>query len=101
MQTRNGIELNLNESKYNFKFLGLVFYFSSMFYMEKFKKEVKNYINVEQIRLKNRYNMNLLINRCLAISLYKKIEKRGFRVFDSNLKKEIEENEIFIESIKV
>lgn len=101
MQTRNGIELNLNESKYNFKFLGLVFYFSSMFYMEKFKKEVKNYINVEQIRLKNRYNMNLLINRCLAISLYKKIEKRGFRVFDNNLKKEIEENEIFIESIKV
>ena len=101
MQTRNGIELNLNESKYNFKFLGLVFYFSSVFYMEKFKKEVLTYLHVESIRLKNRYNINLLLNRCLAISLYKKIEKRGFRIVDEHTKKEIEENEIFTETIKV
>ena len=87
MQRRRGIELNLKESSYSYDFLGLKFYFSSEFYLEKFKTEVQNYISLESLKITNRYNVPIVINRYLAIAYYKKVEKRGFRILD------IEKNE--------
>lgn len=87
--TVKGICLNLNESEYYFKFKGLVFYFSSEFYKKKFTDEIMNYIDNETLKLQVKYNININIEILLMLALYKKIEKRGFRVYDEENKKEI------------
>ena len=76
----------LEKSPYIYNFKNITFYFSSMFYLEKFKNEVDNYIKNEELRFFQRYKLKLEKNyfsQFLAISFYKKIEKRGF-YFTSN-----------------
>lgn len=76
----------LEKSPYIYNFKNITFYFSSMFYLEKFKNEVDNYIKNEELRFFQRYKLKLETNyfsQFLAISFYKKIEKRGF-YFTSN-----------------
>jgi YHS domain-containing protein len=87
--TAKGICLNLNESEYYFKIKGLVFYFSSEFYRKKFVDEFENYLERETFKLQVKYNMNINFDILFMISLYKKIEKRGFRIYDEENKKEI------------
>lgn len=92
MKTSRGICLNLNESDYKCNIRGLTFYFSSKFYLEKFINNVENYINNETMKLKVKYNIIISIDLLLMLSFYKKVEKRGFRVYDNLNKKEITEN---------
>jgi len=80
MLTRNGIELNIDESNYKTNYKGLTFYFSSMFYLRKFEKEIENYIDNETKKLYNKFKVRSDYTILLSISLYKKIEKRGFKV---------------------
>ena len=87
--TAKGICLNLNESEYYFKYKGLIFYFSSEFYRNKFANEITNYNETETLKLQVKYNININFDILFMLSLYKKIEKRGFRVFDEINKKEI------------
>lgn len=71
----------LEKSPYTYLFNNITFYFSSMFYLEKFKNEVDNYIKNEEFRFFQRYKLKLETNyfrQFLAISFYKKVEKRGF-----------------------
>lgn len=89
MKTKNGIYLDLTESEYVYNFGGLSFYFSSEFYRNKFKNEVKNYVQYETMKIVSKYDIKVSFDIMLAISLYKKIEKRGFRVLDIESKKEI------------
>ena len=88
---------NIEDSDYVFDFQRFTFYFSSKFYIEKFKKELDNYIDIEQKRLIKRYDTILESSEYLALSLYKKIEKRGFRVYFNRDKYPIRlrENETF------
>lgn len=85
MQTQNGIELNLKESKFQYEFKNFIFYFSSQLYLEKFKKNLDEYIMVETIKIRNKYKLHIDFSLFLAVSLYKKIEKRGFRVAHKNM----------------
>lgn len=87
--TAKGICLNLNESEYYFKYKGLVFYFSSEFYKNKFANEITNYNETETLKLQVKYNININFDILFMLSLYKKIEKRGFRIYDEENKKEI------------
>lgn len=87
--TIKGICLNLNESEYFFKYKGLIFYFSSEFYKKKFTEEITNYIETETFKLQVKYNINVNFDLLFMLALYKKIEKRGFRVYDELNKKEI------------
>lgn len=80
MKTKNGIELNLKESKYQFEYEQMIFYFSSEFYLNKFKNLLPNYIETESIKLYNKYKIHVNFKQFLALSFYKKIEKRGFYV---------------------
>lgn len=80
---KNKVCLNINESNYVATFGGFNFYFSSNFYKEKFEKEVLKYVEDEELKIENKYKMQINVRLYLAISLYKKIEKRGFRVFDN------------------
>lgn len=84
---------NILDSDYAFNFQRFTFYFSSKFYIEKFKKELYNYIDIERLKLNNKYGVELESTEYLALSLYKKIEKRGFRVKFMN--KYIKENHSF------
>ena len=74
---------NIMESEYKSSFGGFIFYFTSEFYKNKFENEIENYIEIEEIKIRNKYKVDLSLSLYLAISLYKKIEKRGFRVFDN------------------
>ena len=80
MKTKNGIELNLKESKYKFSYEGMTFYFSSEFYLKKFQNLLLDYIETESIKLYNRYKIHVNFKQFLALSCYKRIEKRGFYV---------------------
>lgn len=80
MLTRNGIELNIEESKYKYNYKGLTFYFSSMFYLHKFEREIKFFIDNETKKLYNKFKVNADFTILLSIALYKRIEKRGFKV---------------------
>ena len=72
---------DLNESTYLFKYQRFTFVFSSKFYIEKFKKELSSYVDIEQEKIIDKYQVNLEGKEYLALSLYKKIEKRGFKVY--------------------
>ena len=92
MKTRRGIELNLKESEYKTKIRGLSFYFSSKTYLTKFIEKVENFSIVENLKFQSKYNIKVSLEMIFIIALYKKIEKRGFRIFDEINKKEITEN---------
>ena len=88
---------DLNESNYTFKYDKLVFYFSSQFYQEKFTREYSNFIKDETMKFKIKYKCNAYIDDMLLLLLYKKIEKRGFKVlYDGN---ELQENYCIMSSL--
>lgn len=70
----------IEESPYFIDKKGLRFYFSSNFNKERFVKSFDEYVKNENRKLINRYKVNIDLAQYMALSLYKKIEKRGFRV---------------------
>lgn len=88
MKTKYGIFLNLDESTYSYEKNKITFYFSSKLYLNKFKKTYKNYIQMEIAKLNIKYNLNIEdypilynnISNFLLRALYKKIEKRGYKI---------------------
>lgn len=97
MKTVKGIYLDLKESEYKISVSGLTFYFSSKFYLDKFSKNVKEYIKEETIKINVKYKVNIDLTIYLMIAFYKKIEKRGFRIYDKVNDKELSENANFIQ----
>lgn len=93
MKTINGIYLNLKESDYKLNYNGLIYYFSSELYMNKFKNNVKQFIVEETAKLKTKYKINIYFDTMLTIAYYKKIEKRGFRIVYKINEKETELSE--------
>ena len=81
---------DINESNYKLEYDKLTFYFSSKFYQEKFIKEYSEFIKNETLKLQLKYKCNVMFDEIILLFLYKKIEKRGFRVLYNN--KEIKEN---------
>ena len=81
---------DINESIYTFKYDDLVFYFSSNFYKEKFIKEHINFIRDETMKLKIKFKCAIYCDEMILLLLYKKIEKRGFKVLYKN--NELSEN---------
>lgn len=71
---------DINESDYTFKYDDLVFYFSSNFYKEKFIKEHISFIRDETMKLKIKFKCTIYCDEMILLLLYKKIEKRGFKV---------------------
>lgn len=99
MLTRNNIELDIKSSNYTFEYENSIFFFSSEFYLNKFKTELPDYVYSESIKLKNKYKLNLSCNLFLAITLYRKIEKRGFYIYSKNEKRIIKEDSLFFINI--
>lgn len=93
MKTINGIYLDLKESEYKLNYKGLIYYFSSELYMNKFKNNVKQFIEEETAKLRTKYKINIYFDTMLTIAYYKKIEKRGFRIVYKINEKETELSE--------
>lgn len=81
---------DINESNYSFKYDDIEFYFSSNFYREKFIKQYSDFLNQETIKLRLKYRCFINCDLMILLLLYKKIEKRGFRVIYKN--KTLEDN---------
>ncbi|MBR5304965.1 MAG: hypothetical protein IKU37_09095 [Candidatus Gastranaerophilales bacterium] len=84
MLTRNGVELDIEQSKYCYTYKNLTFYFSSRFYVRKFDNELEKFIDNETKKLYNKFKVNTDYSILLAVVLYKRIEKRGFKVMVNN-----------------
>lgn len=87
------IYYNINESNYKCEYGNFTFYFSSILYQRKFTRELEKYVNDESFKIKSKYLSHIEACEYLALSLYKKIEKRGFYVLYNGLK--INENTTF------
>lgn len=83
----------LDKSEYVYKYRRFTFTFSSKPYIEKFKRMLNDYVNIENKKLEAKYLIHLESDEYFALSLYKKIEKRGFRVKFND--KYIDKNESF------
>lgn len=81
---------DINESIYTFKYDDLLFYFSSQFYKEKFTREYSQFLKDEIMKLKIKFKCNIYCDEMILLLLYKKIEKRGFKVLYKG--KELSEN---------
>ena len=81
---------DINESIYTFKYEDLVFYFSSQFYQEKFERMYTKFLKDETMKLKIKFKCNIYCDEMILLLLYKKIEKRGFKVLYKG--KELSEN---------
>ena len=57
-----------------------MFYFSSQFYQEKFTREYSQFLKDEIMKLKIKFKCNIYCDEMILLLLYKKIEKRGFKV---------------------
>ena len=71
---------DLDKTSYKYKFDEFIFYFSSELYLNKFVKMIPSYLRDESIKLSIKYNNIISIDALLLLSLYKKIEKRGYKV---------------------
>lgn len=91
MKTANGIELDLHKSNYKYSILGYTFYFSSEFYLNNFKNNVKLFSEIEAVKIKNKYKVFINLELYLTFVFYKRIEKRGFYVIENKTKEEISE----------
>lgn len=84
-----GVCHDLTKSEYLTTYKGLEFYFSSLFYQNKFEERVTPFCNmmIKKLMIPNRLIYGEAIDplfKYYAIVLYQKIEKRGFRVIDSD-----------------
>lgn len=94
MKTKNGIELDLKNSSYIYDYNNLKFYFSSELYLKKFQENLSYYLFMETTKIINKYKVKINLNLFLAISLYQKIEKRGFYIKYENEEIEIPKFEV-------
>lgn len=75
---------NIFKSEYYFEFKGYKLYFSSLFNKKRFADKIDGFIIEENIKNTNKYGLKIDLTNYLIIVLYKKIEKRGFRVYNKN-----------------
>lgn len=73
---------NIFESNYYYDYKSYRLYFSSLFNKTRFIDRIEAYIKDENIKNSNKYGVKIDLTNYLIIVLYKKLEKRGFRVYN-------------------
>lgn len=71
---------DIRESRYKYRYGRLEFYFSSEYYLEKFRTNLNKIIKIETDKLKIKFDCNIIADEMIALSYYKNLEKRGYRV---------------------
>jgi YHS domain-containing protein len=78
MLSRRGIAYNFKISPYKYTEQDITFYFSSQLHKDSFISKLKENRNKINDSLSNRFKIDVEFNKLADISLYKKIESRGF-----------------------
>mgnify|MGYP003295613509 CR=1 FL=1 len=77
---------DIEESDYKFEYNKLIFYFSSIYLLEKFERNYIKFLKDETDKLKVKFKCKIESDEMIMLLLYKKIEKRGFRVYYKDLR---------------
>lgn len=86
----NVIYQDIEKSNYTLEIDNIIFYFSSLFNLDRFEKRYKDYTDLEERKIINKYHVSIDMKKYLLICLYNNIEKRGFLIEVNN--KRIKEN---------
>ena len=78
--TRNGIYHNLERSPYHVTIGGMTYWFSSVFYMQKFQELLQGNRKRLNASLTKRFKVDVDVPVLCDLVLYSTVEKRGFRV---------------------
>ena len=84
------IYYKLEDSPYIYKTIRFSFYFSSEFYLNKFKDNVYKYVEQENRKLDLRFKCKTLFLYVLMLNYYKLVEKRGFLIIENSSGKKID-----------
>ena len=87
---------DINDSNYCVELDKIKIYFSSEFNKERFLSGYESYIKEENLKIQNKYKVNIIANYYLLFSYYKRIEKRGFRIINKITGAEVKDNLTFI-----
>lgn len=79
-----GIYNDINESVFYIDYLDFRFYFSSDLNRSRFKLKLKEEYSKLNKRLNNIYELDY--TKLILLSVYKKVEKRGFRVYYNDMR---------------
>jgi YHS domain-containing protein len=82
MVTRRGIYLDLSQSPYKITTNGLTFYFSSDLHMLKFEDRLHESRQEIELKLTSRFRVAVKFPALADLTLYMKIETRGFLVIN-------------------
>jgi YHS domain-containing protein len=82
MVTRNGIYLDLTKSPYKVTTNGMTFYFSSDLHMLKFEDRLHESRQEIDLKLTSRFRVAVKFPALADLTLYQKIETRGFLVIN-------------------
>ena len=78
MLTRRGVETDLKNSQYVYIIKNITYYFSSIYYRDKFINKLVDNRKLIFNQLKNLFDSDINIYPLADILLYSKTEKRGF-----------------------
>lgn len=76
----NHVYQDITKSDITFEVDDIKFYFSSLFNRERFKKRYEDYLNEEENKVMIKYKLPINMKKYLLLSLYHKIEIRGFLI---------------------
>lgn len=79
-KTIGGVYYDLKSSEYKIKVKDITFYFSSNFYLEKFKKYFEESVDVCEKKLNFNMRTKIESHNFFLIQYYSKVEKRGFYI---------------------
>lgn len=82
MKTLRGIYLDIEESTYSLEYNDFTLYFTSQTTKGRFFARINEYKKQLQDKLQKIYTLDY--EKLIVLSLYKKLEKRGFRVYYNN-----------------
>lgn len=80
MMTRNGIVYKLDLSPYTIALDGVMYFFSSKNHLEKFTEKLQENRVLLSYSLTKRFGVNVNITLLSDITLYAKVETRGFLI---------------------
>ena len=92
----NRVYNDINDSNYYVELDKIKIYFSSEFNKERFLKGYEEYVKEENLKIQNKYKVNIIANYYLLFAYYRKIEKRGFKIINKVTGAEINNNLTFI-----
>lgn len=76
----NHVYQDITKSDIVFEVDDIKFYFSSLFNRERFKRKYELYLNEEENKVMIKYKLPINMKKYLLLSLYHKIEIRGFLI---------------------